>query len=73
MEPAEPGASVTLRDVAAASGVSLSTASRALDERGPVSRSPRPSTSGRLPRNSATAGTPSHQACAGGKPGRWGC
>ncbi|MGM7778846.1 LacI family DNA-binding transcriptional regulator [Arthrobacter sp. KNU-44] len=39
MEPAEPGASVTLRDVAAASGVSLSTASRALDERGPVSRS----------------------------------
>ncbi|MCX2748761.1 LacI family DNA-binding transcriptional regulator [Arthrobacter sp. MI7-26] len=39
MEPAAPGASVTLRDVAAASGVSLSTASRALDERGPVSRS----------------------------------
>lgn len=39
MKPAAPGASVTLRDVAAASGVSLSTASRALDERGPVSRS----------------------------------
>lgn len=39
MEPAAPRASVTLRDVAAASGVSLSTASRALDERGPASRS----------------------------------
>jgi LacI family transcriptional regulator len=39
MEPAAPGASVTLRDVAAASGVSLSTASRALDERGPAPRS----------------------------------
>ncbi len=39
MEPAAPGASVTLRDVAAASGVSLSTASRALDERGTQSRS----------------------------------
>jgi LacI family transcriptional regulator len=39
MEPAAPGASVTLRDVAAASGVSLSTASRALDERGTASRS----------------------------------
>lgn len=33
MEPAGPGATVTLRDVAAASGVSVSTASRALDER----------------------------------------
>jgi LacI family transcriptional regulator len=39
MEPAGTGASVTLRDVAAASGVSLSTASRALDERGTPSRS----------------------------------
>jgi LacI family transcriptional regulator len=39
MEPAAKGASVTLRDVAAASGVSLSTASRALDERGNPSRS----------------------------------
>jgi len=39
MEPAAPGPSVTLRDVAAASGVSLSTASRALDERGTQSRS----------------------------------
>lgn len=39
MEPAAPGANVTLRDVAAASGVSLSTASRALDERGPALRS----------------------------------
>ena len=39
MEPAVPGASVTLRDVAAASGVSLSTASRALDERGTAPRS----------------------------------
>lgn len=39
MEPAGTGASVTLRDVAAASGVSLSTASRALDERGTASRS----------------------------------
>jgi LacI family transcriptional regulator len=33
MEPAVPGAIVTLKDVAAASGVSISTASRALDER----------------------------------------
>jgi LacI family transcriptional regulator len=33
MEPAGPGTTVTLRDVAAASGVSVSTASRALDER----------------------------------------
>jgi LacI family transcriptional regulator len=33
MEPAIPGTIVTLKDVAAASGVSLSTASRALDER----------------------------------------
>jgi LacI family transcriptional regulator len=39
MEPAGTGASVTLRDVAAASGVSLSTASRALDERGTAPRS----------------------------------
>lgn len=39
MEPAAPGTSVTLRDVAAASGVSISTASRALDERGTASRS----------------------------------
>jgi LacI family transcriptional regulator len=39
MEPAALGASVTLRDVAAASGVSLSTASRALDERGTPARS----------------------------------
>jgi LacI family transcriptional regulator len=33
MEPAAPGGIVTLKDVAAASGVSISTASRALDER----------------------------------------
>ena len=33
MEPAGQGTTVTLRDVAAASGVSVSTASRALDER----------------------------------------
>lgn len=33
MEPASPGTIVTLKDVAAASGVSISTASRALDER----------------------------------------
>ena len=33
MEPASPGTIVTLKDVAAASGVSVSTASRALDER----------------------------------------
>lgn len=33
MEPATPGTIVTLKDVAAASGVSISTASRALDER----------------------------------------
>jgi LacI family transcriptional regulator len=33
MEPTAPGTIVTLRDVAAASGVSISTASRALDER----------------------------------------
>lgn len=39
MEPAAPGASVTLREVAAASGVSVSTASRALDDRGTASRS----------------------------------
>ena len=39
MEPAPPSASITLKDVAAASGVSLSTASRALDERGTASRS----------------------------------
>lgn len=39
MEPATPGTTVTLRDVAAASGVSLSTASRALDERGTASKS----------------------------------
>lgn len=39
MEQASPGASVTLRDVAAASGVSLSTASRALDDRGNAPRS----------------------------------
>jgi LacI family transcriptional regulator len=39
MEPAAPGTNVTLRDVAAASGVSLSTASRALDERGTAPRS----------------------------------
>ncbi|WP_314194603.1 LacI family DNA-binding transcriptional regulator [uncultured Arthrobacter sp.] len=38
MEPSA-AATVTLRDVAAASGVSISTASRALDERGTVSRS----------------------------------
>jgi LacI family transcriptional regulator len=39
MEAASPGTTVTLRDVAAASGVSLSTASRALDERGTASKS----------------------------------
>lgn len=39
MEPSATGASITLKDVAAASGVSLSTASRALDERGTASRS----------------------------------
>ena len=39
MEQAAPGSIVTLRDVAAASGVSLSTASRALDERGTASKS----------------------------------
>jgi LacI family transcriptional regulator len=39
MEPA-PGTNVTLKDVAAASGVSVSTASRALDDRGTASRSP---------------------------------
>lgn len=39
MEPAAPGTNVTLRDVAAASGVSISTASRALDERGKATRS----------------------------------
>lgn len=39
MESAAPSGTVTLRDVAAASGVSLSTASRALDERGTASRS----------------------------------
>jgi LacI family transcriptional regulator len=39
MELAGTGAAVTLRDVAAASGVSLSTASRALDERGTAPRS----------------------------------
>lgn len=39
MEPSAPSTNVTLRDVAAASGVSLSTASRALDERGTASRS----------------------------------
>jgi LacI family transcriptional regulator len=39
MEQVAPGTTVTLRDVAAASGVSLSTASRALDERGTASRS----------------------------------
>lgn len=39
MEPGSPGVTVTLKDVAAASGVSLSTASRALDERGTASRS----------------------------------
>jgi LacI family transcriptional regulator len=38
MEPSA-AATVTLRDVAAASGVSISTASRALDERGTVSKS----------------------------------
>ncbi|WP_104045356.1 LacI family DNA-binding transcriptional regulator [Arthrobacter sp. ZGTC412] len=38
MEPAAPGNVVTLKDVAAASGVSISTASRALDER-TISRS----------------------------------
>lgn len=36
MEQAVPGASVTLKDVAAASGVSISSASRALDERTPA-------------------------------------
>lgn len=36
MEQAVPGASVTLKDVAAASGVSISSASRALDERTPT-------------------------------------
>jgi LacI family transcriptional regulator len=39
MEPAGAAANVTLKDVAAASGVSISTASRALDERGTASRS----------------------------------
>ncbi|MBP1232574.1 LacI family transcriptional regulator [Arthrobacter sp. PvP102] len=39
MEPGSPGTTVTLRDVAAASGVSVSTASRALDERGTASKS----------------------------------
>jgi LacI family transcriptional regulator len=39
MEPGSPGTTVTLKDVAAASGVSLSTASRALDERGSASKS----------------------------------
>jgi len=39
MEPASPGTTVTLRDVAAASGVSVSTASRALDDRGTASKS----------------------------------
>jgi len=39
MEPTAAGASITLKDVAAASGVSLSTASRALDDRGTASRS----------------------------------
>ncbi|PRA12022.1 LacI family transcriptional regulator [Arthrobacter sp. MYb211] len=39
MEPVVNGAAVTLKDVAAASGVSLSTASRALDDRGTPTRS----------------------------------
>lgn len=39
MAAASPGTTVTLRDVAAASGVSVSTASRALDERGTASKS----------------------------------
>lgn len=39
MEPAAASTVVTLKDVAAASGVSLSTASRALDERGTAPRS----------------------------------
>ena len=39
MKLTEPSAAVTLRDVAAASGVSISTASRALDDRGTPSRS----------------------------------
>ncbi|MGP9786692.1 LacI family DNA-binding transcriptional regulator [Glutamicibacter sp. 287] len=39
MEPVVNGAVVTLKDVAAASGVSLSTASRALDDRGTPTRS----------------------------------
>lgn len=39
MEPVVTGAVVTLKDVAAASGVSLSTASRALDDRGTPTRS----------------------------------
>ncbi|TAP25651.1 LacI family DNA-binding transcriptional regulator [Arthrobacter sp. S41] len=39
MEPVIPSAAVTLKDVAVASGVSLSTASRALDDRGNAPRS----------------------------------
>lgn len=39
MDAPATGTNVTLRDVAAASGVSISTASRALDERGTTSRS----------------------------------
>lgn len=39
MEPTASSAQVTLKDVAAASGVSISTASRALDDRGTASRS----------------------------------
>ena len=39
MDPAVPGTVVTLKDVAAASGVSISTASRALDDRGSPSKS----------------------------------
>lgn len=39
MEPVVPGVTVTLKDVAVASGVSLSTASRALDDRGNAPRS----------------------------------
>ncbi|GAB3264325.1 LacI family DNA-binding transcriptional regulator [Arthrobacter pigmenti] len=39
MESGAPAVNVTLRDVAAASGVSVSTASRALDERAPATRS----------------------------------
>lgn len=39
MDAPATGTNVTLRDVAAASGVSISTASRALDERGTASRS----------------------------------